>query len=405
MPVLSNIRLLSTPLAASPGRIHSIDHAALVWRDGKILWTGSEKELPEQYRTEERWDAGGKLVIPGLIDCHTHLGFGGWRTEEFVRKIGGATYEEIARAGGGIASTVAETAKLSLEELEHRALGFLREMSSLGVTTAECKSGYGLSVEGEIRLLELYRRLSERQPMTIVPTFLGAHAIPASADRKSYVASIIDQMIPEIASRGLARFCDVFVEPIAFSVEESRAIFRAGAAAGLRPKLHADQLSDGGGASLAAEVGAISADHLEAVSDAGLERMAEAGVIAVLLPIASLYLRKPWLAAARLRKCGVRFAVATDFNPGSAPSCHLPFALTLSVAGNRLHPEEALSAATIAAAAAIAEGDRRGSLEPGKAADFAVIDAESVAHWLYHFRPNACVMTVKDGKKIYEARN
>lgn len=387
------------------GEIHVIADAAMVWEGSTIRWVGPRSELPARYRTAERLDAGGGLVVPGLVDCHTHLAFGGWRADEFTQRIEGASYLDIARGGGGIARTVRLTREAAEDALYRRARGFVREMIALGVTTVECKSGYGLDREHELKLLRVYRRLAESEPLGIVPTFLGAHVVPLEYRdrREAYVALLVDELIPEIAGQRLAACCDAFVEESAFSVEEARRVLLAGRAAGLAPKLHADQLTACGGAELAAEVGALSADHLEHVSERGIAAMAAAGVVAVSLPIATLYLGQPAMPARRLIEAGVAVAVATDFNPGSAPSYHLPLAMTLACALQRMTPAESLKGATIHAAKALGRDDRVGSLEPGKAADFALIDAPDVETWLYHLRPNACQMTVAGGRIVWRA--
>lgn len=399
--ILGNISQLATCRAEGPqAEIHPIPDGALVWEGDEIRWVGPAADLPSEHRAAERLDAGGGLVVPGLVDCHTHLAFGGWRAEEFVERIRGLSYLDIARAGGGIARTVRLTRAASEDELTSRAAGFLAAMAALGVTTVECKSGYGLDRENELRLLRVYRRLSASQPVRLVPTLLGAHVVPQEfrERRAEYIALLVDDLIPAVAAEGLARCCDAFVEAGAFTPAEARRVLRAGQAAGLAAKLHADQLSDGGGAALAAELGALSADHLECVSDGGAAALARAGVVAVALPLASLYLGQPPMPARRLIDGGVAVAVATDFNPGSAPSYHLPLALTLACTLLGMTPGEALKAATIHAARAVGLERRVGSLEPGKAADFAVMDAPDVDHWLYHFQPNACRMTVIGGE-------
>jgi imidazolonepropionase len=400
MKVLHNIARLATCRAeGGQGDIHMVPDAALVWHEKEIVWVGPESELPARYHSTERVDAGGRLVTPGLIDCHTHLAFAGWRADEFAQRIQGRSYLEIARAGGGIASTVRRTRAASEEELVERATRFLEEMLALGVTTVECKSGYGLNEENELKLLRVYRRLAREQPVRLVPTFLGAHMVPPEFqnNREGYVELLGEQLIPRIAGDKLANFCDVFVEESAFSVEEARRILRAGQQAGLGSKLHADQLTNGTGAELAGEVGAVSADHLECISERGIAALREAGVVAVSLPLAALYLRQQPMPARRLIDSGVAVAVATDFNPGTAPSYHLPLALTLACTLQRMTPAEALKGATIYAARAVGLEAEIGSLEPGKAADLTVIDAPDVDHWLYHFRPNACVMTLIGG--------
>jgi imidazolonepropionase len=401
MPVLTDIAMLATCRSdGAQADIHAIADAALVWTDDTIRWVGPASELPAAFRREERQSAESRLVVPGLVDCHTHLAFGGWRADEFERRIRGDSYLDIARAGGGIASTMRHTRAASEDDLAERAAGFLDEMRQLGVTTVEAKSGYGLSEADELKTLRVYRRLAG-QPTRIVPTLLGAHIVPPefADDRAGYVRLLTDTIIPQAAP--LARFCDVFVEDTAYSPDEARTIFAAAARHGLRPKLHADQLTDTGGGALAAEVGAVSADHLEQISDAGIAALAEAGVVAVSLPLASLYLHVDPLPARRLIEAGVAVAVATDFNPGSAPSYHLPFAMTLACTMQRMTPAEALKGATVYAARAIGLEDEVGSLEPGKRADFAVIDAPDVNHWLYHLRPNACVRTAIGGATVW----
>ncbi|HEU4699462.1 MAG TPA: imidazolonepropionase [Gemmatimonadales bacterium] len=409
MPLLRNIGLLATCRAeGGQGEVHAIPAAALAWRGGRVTWAGPEAELPREFAgvsPEETWDAGGRLVVPGLVDCHTHLAFGGWRADEFARRLAGESYLEIARAGGGIMSTVRQTRAADEEALLAKAAAALAEMTALGVTTVECKSGYGLDRATELKLLRVYRRLGEQTATRLVPTFLGAHVVPPEyRDRRAaYVALLVDELIPAVAREQLAVACDVFVEDSAFHLDEARRILEAGRAHGLAPKLHADQLTSGGGAELAAELGAWSADHLEHVSEEGIRAMAATGVVAVSLPLATLYLAQPPMPARRLIEAGVAVAVASDFNPGTAPSYHLPLAMTLACTLQRMTPAEVLKGATLYAARAVGLERETGSLEPGKAADFAVIDAPDVNHWLYHFRPNACVWTVIGGRTAWAA--
>jgi imidazolonepropionase len=406
MKLLENIAQLATCRAeGAQGEIHAIANAALVWDGDTIVWVGARRELPPAYRGAETLDAGGGLVVPGLVDCHTHLAFGGWRADEFEQRLLGRSYLDIAAAGGGIARTMRLTRAASEAELVERSTAFLHEMLRLGVTTAECKSGYGLDRAHELALLRVYRTLAAAQPVRIVPTFLGAHVVPPEFrdDRAGYLSLLIDDLLPQIARERLAAFCDVFVETSAFTVDEARRLLRAARSLGLGAKLHADQLSQGGGAELAAEVGAVSADHLECASEAGIAAMSRAGVVAVSLPLASLYLGQAPVPARRWIEAGAAVAVATDFNPGSAPSYHLPFALTLACTLQRMTPAEALKGATVIAARAVGLEGRIGSLEPGKAADFAVVDAPDVNHWLYHLRPNACRATVVAGRIAWAA--
>ena len=405
MPVFTNISHLYTCAGEAQGDVGHVADAALAWEDGVIRWAGAAKELPAEFRSWETEDAGGRIVVPGLIDCHTHLAFGGWRADDFERRLRGETYLQIAQAGGGISSTVKKTCALGEAELLDRAQEVLDDVSCLGVTTVEAKSGYGLTVADELKTLRVYRALRDRGGVRVVSTFLGAHTVPPEFkdDRAAYVKLVIEEMLPAVAKEGLATFCDAFVEASAFSHDEARAIFAAARKVGLTPKLHADQLTANGGAELAAEVGAASADHLEHISDAGIAAMKGAGVVAVSLPIATLYLNASPLPARKLIDAGVAVAVATDFNPGSAPSWHLPLAMTLACTMQGMTPAEALKGATIVAARALGLETTHGSLEAGKRADFAVIDAPTVDHWLYQFRPNACLRTVIGGATVWAA--
>ena len=379
--------------------------AALAWRDGRVVWAGTESELPAELASTRSRSACGALVVPGLVDCHTHLCFGGWREDEFAEKLAGVPYLEIARRGGGIARTMRQTREASTEELVAKAERDLAAMLALGVTTVEAKSGYGLSFEHELRQLEVYSALTadEGQPTRIVPTLLAAHVVPPEHrdDRGGYLDLIVERLIPEVAARGLARFCDVFVEETAFSIEEARRVLEAGRRHGLDAKLHADQITDGGGALLAAELGAASADHLERVSEEGIARMAEAGVVAVTLPLATAYLGQQPPPARAMIDAGVTVAVATDYNPGSAPSYDLQLAIWLACVRQRMTPSEALLGATLHAARALRLDSEIGSLEPGRAADFVLVDAPSVEHWLYHFRPETVLETWIAGQPVY----
>lgn len=400
MTVLRNISQLATCSPDAPQQDAGlINNAALVFEDKRIVWTGIEQQLPAQFAAHESIDCGQRLVIPGLIDCHTHLCFGGWREDEFEMRLQGRSYQEIAAAGGGIRSTVAATRAESPEALVSKALTALKGMLDLGVTTVECKSGYGLEQAAELKQLQVYRQLDEQQPVELVSTFLGAHMIPDEYQhqREDYIRLLCEVLIPAVSEQNLARFCDIFVEEGAFSVAEARRIMETAKQAGLGLKIHADQLSSGGGAQLAAELAAVSAEHLEYADSEGIKALAGAGTVAVSLPLASLYLREAYLPAREMLQAGVRVAVATDFNPGSAPSYHLPLAMTLACINQQMTPQEVLMGATTVAARAIAAERRIGSLLPGFEADIAIIDAVSVNHWLYHFRANACCGVVKSG--------
>lgn len=404
MPLMTGIGLLVTCRdTGRPGELEIIPAAALAWEKGRITWLGEETAQPESIAAiGDRVDAGGAMVIPGLVDCHTHLAFAGWRADEFEARLAGRSYLEIARGGGGIRRTVAETRRASREALKGRCRGFLAEMARLGVTTVECKSGYGLDVENEIKLLEVYRDLNDEGPLRLVPTLLAAHVPPPeyADDREGYVRLVRGEIIPRVAGEGLARFCDVFAEDGAFTLDEARRILERGLECGLGAKLHIDQFNDLGGAGLAAELGAVSADHLDVTSDRGLEALAAAGVVGVILPLATLYAGETQPRASRLREAGVPAAVATDFNPGSAPSFHLPLAMLLACLRGGMTPAEVLLGATRIAARAVGLEAETGSLEVGKRADFALIDASDPAHWLYHFRGNACRHVYVGGRPV-----
>ncbi|NND43943.1 MAG: imidazolonepropionase [Xanthomonadales bacterium] len=396
--ILRNIGQLATcPTDAADAGL--VAGAALLIEDGRVAWCGPESELPEPAADMESFDCRQRLVVPGLVDCHTHLCFGGWRGHEFAQRIAGASYQEIAAAGGGIRSTVQATRAASFDALERKARRALDEALALGVTTLECKSGYGLDRDNEIKQLEVYAALDREHAVDLVPTFLGAHIIPPEyADRRDdYIRLLCEVLLPEVAERGLARFCDVFVENNAYTLEEARQVLGTAKELGLGVKVHADQLSPGGGAELAAEFDAVSAEHLEFISDAGIAAMAASGTVAVSLPLASLYLGEGHLPARRLIEAGVAVAVATDFNPGSAPSYHLPLAMTLACVNQAMTPQEALRGATVNAARALGLQGRVGSLVPGSQADLALIDAPDLDHWLYHFRANACSRVMKNG--------
>lgn len=403
MPALTNIGVLAACRRdGGQDAIHPVRDAALAWEGGRIAWIGRAAELPPEF-ADETLDARGRLVVPGLIDCHTHLAFGGWRAGEFVERLRGRSYVEIASSGGGIASTVRATRASTSAELAARCEGWLREAAQLGVTTVEAKSGYGLTEDEELRLLSVYAEVSRAAAVRLVPTFLGAHTIPPEFQtrRTEYVDLVCGPLMTAVAARRLARFCDVFVEESAFTLDEARRVLAAARACGLATKVHADQLSDGGGATLAVEMEAASADHLDCVSRAGIARLASSATVAVSLPVATLYLGRPPMPARALIDAGVPVAVATDFNPGTAPTLHLPLSMLLACTLQRMTPAEALKGATIYAAMAIGEANACGSLEPGKRADFAIVDAPDVDHWLYHFAANRCAATYIAGVRVH----
>ena len=365
----------------------AVEDGALLVRDGRIVWAGARADLPaHEAATIDR--LGGRWVTPGLVDCHTHLVFGGDRSGEFEQRLGGATYEEIARAGGGIVSSVAATRAASEDTLYASAVARLAGLKATGVTTVEIKSGYGLDQDSELKMLRVARRIGREAGVRVRTSYLGLHAVPPEwkTDRGRYVDLAVDQILPAAHAEGLVDAVDAYCEPIAFSTQEVARLFDRARALGLPVRLHADQLSDGGGAALAARYGALSADHVEHTNEAGVQAMAAAGVVAVLLPGAWLMLRETVLPPIDpFRRHGVAMAVATDCNPGTSPVASMTAAINLACVQFRLTPEEALAGATRIAARALGLEAEVGTLEAGKAADLAVWDIErpaELAYWL-----------------------
>jgi len=380
-----NARLAT--LAPLPGREPWgwIGHGALLTEGDTIRWVGGEAALPAGLQAEREVDLGGALLTPGLVDCHTHLVFGGDRAEEFEQRLGGASYEDIARAGGGIASSVRRTRAASEEALLRQSLPRARALLRDGVTTLEIKSGYGLDREHEAKMLRVEREIGAETGLDVRRTFLGAHAVPAEfAGRQAdYVDEVCIHMLPTLAREGLVDAVDAFCEKIAFTPSETRRVFETARGLGLPVKLHADQLSDLGGAALAAEFGALSADHLEYTDEAGVRAMAQAGTVAVLLPAAFYALRETRLPPIEsFRRHDVPMAVASDLNPGTSPILSLRLAMNLACTLFRLTPEEALRGATLHAARALGLNDR-GTLQAGRRADFVVWDIDHPAELCY----------------------
>ena len=380
-----------------------VEDGAVASADGRIAWVGPEASLPWRRvgATTDVIRCGGAWLTPGFIDCHTHLVFAGDRTGDFRRRLRGESYAEIARAGGGILSTVRATRRASTEALTAGAVARGRELVGWGVTTIEVKSGYGLDPDTELRMLEAAAALPGHLPVDTSPTLLAAHAVPPeyAGRRREYVDLVVREIIPAAIAQGHATAVDVFCEDIAFTPAESRHILEAGIAAGLHGRLHADQLTDQGGGALAAEVGARSADHVEYLSPGGADAMAAADVCAVLLPGAAYTLgadRRPPIAA--LRRAGVTMAVATDANPGSSPITHVGLILNLACIRFGLTPDEALLGFTAAAAKVLALDDDRGTLEPGKRADFALWDVNDLAELCYWVGASPLKSLVKDGE-------
>ncbi|MDZ4362066.1 imidazolonepropionase [Brevundimonas sp.] len=374
-------------MVEGPQPYGAIDDGAILIRDGDIAYAGPRADLPDHMAAQtDRLD--GRWVTPGLIDCHTHLVFGGDRSGEFEQRLEGATYEQIARSGGGIVSTVAATRAATDDDLYVSALRRLAGLKASGVTTVEIKSGYGLDRDTELRMLRVARRIGREAGVRVRTSYLGLHAVPPEyrADRAAYVDLAVDDILPAAHAQGLVDAVDAYCEPIAFSTAEVARLFDRAAALGLPVKLHADQLSDGGGAALAGRYRALSADHVEHTTEAGVRAMAQAGVVAVLLPGAFLMLRETTAPPVALfRRHGVRMAVATDCNPGTSPVASMTAALNLACVQFRLTPEEALAGATRNAAQALGLADRIGTIEASKCADLAVWDIQrpaELAYWL-----------------------
>ncbi len=411
--LIENIGELATPKGSSPlsgadqGAVERRPDVEVLIAGGRIIFVGSPEERRSQHGEFEgakRLDAAGGTVVPGWVDPHTHLPWVGTRENEFAARLKGASYEDIAAAGGGILSTVRSTREATEEELTAAMTPRLHQMLRWGTTTAEAKSGYGLRTADELKQLTAIDSASQRQPVDLVPTLMAAHEVPPefAGRADAYVDTIVDECIPRVAESGLARFCDVFCEKGVFTPEQSLRVLRAGAEHGLVPRLHADEFVDSRGAEVAAEVGAASADHLISVSEAGIQLMAEAGVIAVLLPGTSFFLMKHRYAPGRdLIAAGVPVALATDCNPGSSNTESMPGVITLAVLEMGLTIEEALTAATLNAACSLGLGGEIGSIETGKKADLLILEAPNLFHLAYHFGINPVGTVVKNGVVVH----
>lgn len=397
------------------GRLLSMEHptdavgtrdAAVVIRDGTVVFAGPESDLNrDSVRDLPILDAEEGLVVPGLVDCHTHLVFAGSRADEFEARGAGLSYEEITRRGGGIMRTVEATRRASRDELFESAIPRVWKALAFGVTTIEVKSGYGLTLESEVRLLEVIRDLDRATPADLVPTFLGAHAIPPEARhrRADHVQEIVSEWIPEVASRGLARFCDCFCETVAFTRAEAEKVLKAGLEHGLLAKVHADQLSRSGGTRLAAEVGAVSADHLDFADRKDLEALARKGVVGVLLPGCSVSLGQTrFPEGAPLAEAGVRIALSSDFNPGSSMTQNLYLMGTLAMAYMGMNVAQTWAALTCHAADAVGLGHRVGRLMPGYQGDLVVFHGEDPRTPFYEFGGNHVAWVVKRGKVVVQ---
>jgi len=397
----------STPRIKEAMNELSIIEDGSIWiEEGIIRAVGTTQELEEQFKDRaheaEITDATGHLVTPGLVDPHTHVAYGGSREREFEMRLEGATYMDIMNAGGGIHATTKMTREATEDELVEQAKKRLDSFLKHGVTTVEGKSGYGLDLETELKQLRVMKRLQQEHPIDLVPTFMGAHAVPTEFKGREddYIDLVVNEMLPAVANEKLAVFNDVFCEVGVFTPEQSQRILEAGKKYGLIPKIHADEIEPYGGAELAAKVGAISAEHLLKASDEGIKAMADAGTIACLLPATAIFLREKAAEGRKMIDAGVPVAISTDCNPGSSPTTSMPLVMNLACISMRLTPAEALTAATYNAACAIRMADKTGSLETGKQGDVVLWDISNYQELQYLFGVNHVKSVWKKGVKV-----
>lgn len=394
---------------AALSNIGVIGDGAILVRDGLIAAVGPSAKIEKlkESKKAEKVNVGGRVVLPGFVDAHTHLIHAASRADEFELKIRGASYEEIARKGGGILNSVKNLRAATAESLKERARGVLGQFAEYGTTTIEAKSGYGLDVTSELRILSLHKELDAEQPLEIVSTFLGAHAVPQefrgkAGGTREYVDLLTEEMIPEVTENGLAEFCDVFCERGAFSIVDSRRVLEAGKAHGLTPRVHAEQLSNTGATRMGIELGAASCDHLEYLKPADIRALGKSNTVATLLPGCDFHLGLDRYAPAReLIGAGAFVALATDFNPGTSPTVSMPMILSLACSQLRMSPAEAITAATINAAHSLGRDKKIGSIEVGKQADVAVFEVADYREIPYYFGVNTCWMTMKRGEILY----
>jgi imidazolonepropionase len=392
-------------------RLGIVKDAAVLVREGRIaaVGTGAQVEALSEAREAEKLDLGGRVVLPGFVDSHTHFVFPASRAEEYEQRIAGASYEEIARKGGGILSTVKKLRAAPEEALRKRSLAALRQFAAHGTTTIEAKSGYGLDLQNELKILRLQRELKGAQPLEIVSTFLGAHVVPREYRRRPdgterYVKLLTQQMIPQVAREGLAEYCDVFCDRGAFTVAQARRVLTAARACGMRLRMHAEQLARTGATQLGVKLHAASCDHLEKITGADIRALAQSEAVATLLPGCCFHLGLARYAPARkLIESGAIVALATDYNPGTSPTLSMPMILSLACTQMRMTPAEAITAATINAAYSLGRHARMGSIEVGKFADLAVFDLADYREIPYYFGVNKCWMTMKRGEIIHSS--
>jgi imidazolonepropionase len=399
----------STGTQARRGRamaeITVLEDAGLIARDGLISWVGPTAELPQIAEPAQVIDAAGKTVLPGLVDSHTHLIWAGAREQEFEQRLEGRTYQEIAASGGGINATVTRVRQSSKEELMQLARGRLERLLRFGVTTVEVKSGYGLRLTDELKCLQAIADLNAAGPLALVPTFLGAHAVPPEfrGQTDAYVRLLLNKMLPEVACQGLAEFCDVFCETGVFDLDESERILAKARELGFLLKVHADELTPLGGAVLAARLDAVSADHLLCLTEEGCAALAASRTVATLLPGTAFFLGMPFAPARQLIDQGIPLALASDCNPGTCPSENLPLVGTMACTQMKMRPAEVLTALTLNGAAALRRADRLGTLEPGKEADILICDVPNHVQLFYHFGVNHVWRVIKRGRVVFAA--
>ena len=409
--LLKNIGCIQPPVGSHPhrgkeqGENVKYFNAAIAMEDGVITEITSDGKLPEGDFDIE-YNAGGKLVTPGLVDGHTHLVFGGYRQHELAMKLAGADYLDILKAGGGIIDTVRKTREADKSELYIKSAGFLDEMIGMGVTTCEAKSGYGLTTECEIKMLKVIRDLNARHYMDVVATFMGPHAVPPEYEGRGdeYIDMVCSEMLPAVKEDKLAEFCDVFCEDSVFNAEQSRRYLECARNMGFGLKVHADEIEAIGGSELAGELGAVSAEHLIAITEAGMDALAEGGTIAMCLPATSFYLGKTFAPARRMIEKEIPVAIASDFNPGSCPSLNLQFAMNLGCIKYRMTPEEVLTAVTINPACGIGRGETVGTIEPGKQGDLVIWNAPDFEMVCYRFGSNMVNRVIKCGELVDRRR-
>ncbi len=415
---LHNAEQVVTCASGAPRRgqdmasVQEFEHGSVAVRDGRIVAVGPSHALEGKFKADRTIDCRGRSLCPGFVDAHTHTVFGGDRAAEFEMRIRGASYLEIMAEGGGIVNTVKHTRAVSEDELVTSAAGRLDEMLALGATTVEIKTGYGLNVDDELKMLRVIDALDRVHPCDIVPTFLGAHAVPPEfeGDAEAYTRSVIGEILPEVtdwygssrfADRGVPMFIDVFCEDHAFDLDQSRRVLEAGIASGLRAKMHVDQFNDSGGVAMALELGASSVDHLDVTDREGIEMIAGSDTAAVLLPAVNFNLGMAEFADGRaMMDAGAVVALATDLNPGSAPCPSMPAVMAIACRYQRFTPAEALNASTINAAFAIGQGDVTGSIEVGKRADILILKEGDYRHIPYFFGGNPVLTVIKNGQVL-----